>query len=218
MKINKSRIIEQFQQLLDQTETQELEAELDQSVGLTQVFTELAVLKTEVRTEARQYKSALDSLQALVDASAEQQQDWQQERQRHREELNTVSRQALQPVLLELLNVRDRLVAAVEACNKFRPGFFKRLFFKKELRVLKSFAKGQTLIVTRLDHLLEKQGVIPIDSIGDRFDPQLMRAAELIKDAKHENGVVISEITQGFYWNDKVLRLAEVVVNKLDEK
>ena len=218
MKYDKSSMIEQFQQLLNQAETEDSDENLDQPVGLTQVFTELAVLKTEVRTEARQFKSALESLQTLTDRLTKQQQDWDNERQRYREALDTASRQTLQPILLELLGIRDRQVAAVNAWDRFRPGFFKRMFVKKELRLLSSFAEGQALILTRFDHLLEKHGVKPIDTIGQRFDPMLMRAAELVVDRKRENGIVISEVTQGFFWNDDVLRLAEVVVNKLDEK
>jgi molecular chaperone GrpE len=213
---NKSRIIEQFKQLLDQTETVDSIDEPEKPVGLAQVFSELAVLKTEVRTEARQFKSALDTLQKLADASTEQQQGWETERQRYRKEVGMASAHALQPVLLELLSIRDRLVAAIDAWNAFRPGFFKRRFLKHELRLLKSIAEGQTMILARFDHLLSAQGVRPINSIGQAFDPVSMRAAERVTKPKQENGIVISEIAQGYYWNDEILRLAEVVVNKLD--
>jgi len=213
---NKSQIIEQFKQLLDQTETTDSIDEPEKPVGLAQVFSELAVLKTEVRTEARQFKSALDTLQQLADASTEQQQDWETERQRYRKEVSMTSAHALQPVLLELLSIRDRLVAAIDAWEAFRPGFFKRRFLKNELRLLKSIAEGQTMILNRFDQLLSAQGVRPINSIGQPFDPVSMRAAERVSERKQENGIVISEIAQGFYWNDDILRLAEVVVNKLD--
>lgn len=216
MEKNKSQIIEQFKQLLDQTETTDSIDASEQPIGLAQVFSELAVLKTEVRTEARQFKSALDTLQKLSDTSTEQQQDWETERQRYRKEVGVASAHALQPVLLELLSLRDRLVAAIDAWDAFRPGFFKRRFLKNELRLLKSIAEGQAMILNRFDQLLSAQGVRPINSIGQTFDPVSMRAVERVTKPKHENGIVISEIDQGFYWNDEILRLAEVVVNKLD--
>ena len=47
------------------------------------------------------------------------------------------------------------------------------------------------------------------------LDPHTMNAVEIDRDPKIDNGIVLEELRKGFLFEDQVLRIAEVKVNKL---
>lgn len=178
-------------------------------VGLAQLFAELAALKTEVRAEARQFKGVLEDFRGALASH-------HQERERHNEALRQAHRQALQPLLLELLELRDRQQAGLQALERLRPGFFKRLLFKRKRLLYQSIHGGHQLTLARFDQMLASHGVIPMQTEGRPFDPALMRVAEVVQRKHLDSGVVTAELRRGYLWHGQVLRLAEVEVNQLE--
>lgn len=72
---------------------------------------------------------------------------------------------------------------------------------------------GIKMIYEQFQEVLKNQGVTKIDSDGKDFDPNLMEAIE--KDNEESQGkkaVVRSVIKEGYSFNDKVIRPAQVVV------
>ncbi len=179
----------------------------DPQAGLAQLFAELAALKTEVRAEARQFKNALADFGRVLESH-------ERERERHAQALTKAGEETLKPVLLELLDLRDRQQAGLKALEKLRPGFFKRLLFKRKRQLYESVHAGQSLTLARFDQMLASHGIQPVAAEGRPFDPNLMRVAEVVHLKKLEDGIVVSQLRQGYLWHGKVLRLAEVKVNK----
>ncbi|HHJ38842.1 MAG: hypothetical protein AXA67_00310 [Methylothermaceae bacteria B42] len=177
-------------------------------VGLAQLFAELAALKTEVRTEARQFKSALENFTSVLESH-------EREREEYAKALKKAGEETLKPVLLELVDLRDRQAAGLKALEKLRPGFIKRLLFKRKRQLYESIYAGQSLTLDRFDQMLTSHGIQPVAAEGRPFDPNLMRVAEVVHRKKLEDGIVVSELRRGYLWHGKVLRLAEVKVNKL---
>ena len=74
-----------------------------------------------------------------------------------------------------------------------------------------SLRQGVELTNRELTRLLEAEGVTPIETAGQEFDPEWHEAISLIP-AEAESGVVISEVETGYKLGDKLLRPAKVVV------
>jgi len=60
--------------------------------------------------------------------------------------------------------------------------------------------------------LLKKEGVVPIDALGARFDPRLHEAVQVMDVPGFESDVVLEEMQKGYMYNDRLLRPALVKV------
>jgi molecular chaperone GrpE len=77
-----------------------------------------------------------------------------------------------------------------------------------------SYRKGVELIHTKLQDLLRKQGVRPIDALGVDFDPNLHEAVLWESSPDHREGEVIGEVRRGYTLGDRLLRPSLVKVAK----
>jgi molecular chaperone GrpE len=112
-----------------------------------------------------------------------------------REELRRISNEAL---LLKLLPVVDD---------------FERAFQKIPQEWAASpWVSGISMILRKLQALLESQGVVPIQAAGQPFNPQQHEAVLLEETAEHPDGTVIAEIQRGYRLGERVLRPAQVKV------
>lgn len=89
-------------------------ADGDARADLYQLFVELAGLRSEVRTESRLVKEALDQSKATVEPLRSGMASLERSLKRAEAELETQERRLLKPLLLGLLEVRDRLEAGLE--------------------------------------------------------------------------------------------------------
>ena len=60
---------------------------------------------------------------------------------------------------------------------------------------------------------MEDQGIVPFDSVGQDFNPELHEALMSEESEKGEN-VILREFEKGYKYSDKILRHAKVVVSK----
>ena len=214
---DKESLLEQFRTYLDAVE-EEVEPDSISSadaptVDLYTLFVELAALKNEVRIESRQLKTALDQFRGLVEPLQTGYTALQDGIESARRERQEVVRKSLQPLLLDLLELRDRMLAAsVDAAERKMSGLTQRLF-RKEWEILDLWREGQSMTVRRLDQILASQGVTPLALMGCVLDPHVARAVQVEHRAGVENGIILAEVRQGFLWNGVLLRTAEVVVN-----
>ena len=77
----------------------------------------------------------------------------------------------------------------------------------------RSILEGIELIVAKLDKTLEDQGIVPFDSVGQDFDPELHEALMSEKSDKGDN-IILKEFEKGYKYNEKILRHSKVVVSK----
>jgi molecular chaperone GrpE len=80
--------------------------------------------------------------------------------------------------------------------------------------VLAGWLEGQGLIRDRLLAALEAQGVTPIPTVGERFDPYQHVVVATTTKGQTEPGTIVVEERRGYRTADAVLRFAEVVVYK----
>lgn len=234
------------QPLIDNCETQQTD--------LFSLYSELTALRTEIKLESRQFKVTLDLLKSVVDTHQTQRES---EIQLYRKEQTTQRREIIRALLLDFLEIRDRLEGARNFFDKYqtiaeecallarhceREIFPSRWgwknFFQKEAEtattVQKSTAdtglqknlnklrnglwklsEGQAITLRRLDQTLNRYRVQPLEVLNKTLDPHTMRVVEVDQQPNLAEGIVTEEIRKGFLWEDEVLRLAEVKVNKL---
>lgn len=72
-----------------------------------------------------------------------------------------------------------------------------------------SWAEGARMSYDKLKSALEAEGIKPIDSIGQPFDPRYHQA---IMRQPGEEGIVLEEVQKGYTLNDRVIRPSMVVV------
>jgi molecular chaperone GrpE len=192
-----------------------------ESTDLYAVFVELAGLRSELRTESRLVKDALDQFRGVFDLLRTSQAAMQQELDRARSDSRDRERAALRPLLLDVIDLRDRLLAALKLVAVAPPGRFGRLFRRGAPAGAPGGApggaawqEGLRMIVRRLDQALLDRGIVAMPLAGAPFDPRGARVVGTAPDSSVAEGTVIEEVRTGFLWDGQVLRTAEVIVSK----
>lgn len=206
----KERLIEEFSALLDACEPGDEE---DKPVDLHTLLAEMAALKNEIRLESRQFKSMLDEMRNFADVLREQNERLNRDLDIAREQAAAGRQKAERALLLEMLDLRDRLQAGKDAGAAHRPSLMARLL-PGEVRFADSLVQGLALTLQRVDDALISHRVRPLDVLGLSLDPHLMRAVGVETVTDKPDGVVLREARRGFLYGGELLRAAEVVVNK----
>jgi molecular chaperone GrpE len=148
---------------------------------------EFAVLAEELevtRLERDQYLDALRRLKAEFENSRKRQE---------RERARTLS-MASERLVQELLPVLDNLDRALEAGGDIR--------------------EGVQATREQLAAVLAEEGLLPVASDGQPFDPNVHDAVMGQPSEEHEDGTIIQTFQRGYLLNGKPIRPAKVVVAK----
>ena len=101
-------------------------------------------------------------------------------------------------LISNLLTVLDNLERALESSKN-----------EKDTKAIK---EGINNTLKEFRNILNKEGVKPMQSIGQRFDPYKHEAVMKIETDKHSEDMVTEEFLKGYYIKSKVLRPAMVKV------
>ena len=219
----KERLRQRFAAYLDGLDEQELEAIAgtakapNEASDLASVFVELAALRIEVRTQSRLLKEALDQFRSVFDTLQISHAAMDQELKRARAETQEKHRELLKPLLLDVIDVRDRLHAAIKSSGA-RMRWYEGLFPGVLQDARASEREGIGMIVRRLERMLAERRVVPTETVGRAFDPRIATAVATVVRPGAADGQVVEELRPGFLWNDDLLRPAEVIVAKRDGK
>ena len=105
----------------------------------------------------------------------------------------------LESFMKDLLSVIDNL--------------FRNLDYKTQENTIP--ADGYELILRELENVLGKNGIVLLDPLGDEFDPKLHEAISTSNDKDKGNNIILSVTQKGCTLNDRLIRPALVVVNKI---
>jgi molecular chaperone GrpE len=210
----KQALIDRFRGYLDMVEDgEEPPDDPGETADLFSVLVEMAALRSEVRTESRLVKEALEQFRGVFDSLQASQATLQRELDRARTETQDQAQSALRPLLLDVIDLRDRLVAALTLSAAARPRWRVRLW-RRDRSGVAAWQEGLRMTLRRLDQVLLDRRVIATQLAGLPFDPRLARAIGTAADSSVAEGTVIKEDRAGFLWDDQVLRTAEVIVSK----
>ena len=107
--------------------------------------------------------------------------------------------QAVMDLLLEILHIADD---------------FDRALALESNDSASAYRKGVELIHAKLNELLRKRGVQPMDVLGRDFDPNVHQAVSYEATPGARDGEVIGELQRGYMRNGRLLRPAMVKVAK----
>ena len=122
--------------------------------------------------------------------------DFENYRRRVERERSTATRAGKREVLLPLLDVLDGFERALTHMND----------------APRSVAQGLQALHRQLLGVLETQGVTPLKSLGETFNPEVHDAVGSVESEEVESGAVAEELQRGYRWGDDVLRPARVRV------
>src|SRR6266536_2184165 len=143
---------------------------------------EVERLKEELRREHDLY------LRALA--------DYDNYRRRVERDRSAAARSGKRELILQLLDVLDGFDRALQHLDD----------------APESVSEGLQLLQRKLLSVLEAQGVTPLQSLGETFNPELHDAIGTVKSEDIEPGTVAEEMQRGYRWGDDVLRPARVRV------
>jgi molecular chaperone GrpE len=148
---------------------------------------EATVLSRELEATRRERDQYLDALQRLKA-------EFENSRKRQERERIRVLSMASERLVQELLPVLDNLDRALEAGGDIR--------------------EGVQATRDQLAEVLGDEGLLPVASDGQPFDPNVHEAVMGQVSEEHEEGTIIQTFQRGYLLNGKPIRTAKVVVAK----
>ena len=118
-------------------------------------------------------------------------------KKRNAKERSELLRYSGEHIVQDLLDVVDNLQRAVQ---------------HSETASAEEILKGVKMIADEFVSVLERQGVVAKDAVGQVFDPKEHEALASVPTPDHPAGVVIEQLKKAYYMRDKLLRPAQVVV------
>jgi len=210
----KQALLSRFRAYLDTAEgEQEPPDDPEEITDLYSVLVEVAGLRSEVRTESRLVKEALEQFRGVFETLQASHATVQKELDRARTEARDQGGAALRPLLLDVIDLRDRLTAALRVAAAVRPSWTDRLL-RRHVSGGEAWQEGLRMTLRRLDQILLDRRVVAVPLVGRPFDPRLARVVATSPDSAVPEGSVVEEVRAGFLWDDQVLRIAEVIVSK----
>ena len=122
--------------------------------------------------------------------------DFKNYRRRIERDGNKLAEDGKREIILPLLDIIDDMEKA----------------FKWTSDAEQPVVKGVRIIHQKLLALLETHGVLPFESAGTLFNPDLHEAVAMTEHEDCEPGTVVDELRRGYLWNNSLLRPAQVRV------
>ncbi len=76
-----------------------------------------------------------------------------------------------------------------------------------------SLQQGLRMVQWQLNELLKTEGLTPVATVGEQFDPRIHEAIESVPSPDHPEGMVVEEVRKGYLLGGDMLRPARVKVS-----
>jgi molecular chaperone GrpE len=136
---------------------------------------------------------------ALKDRQLRLQADFDNFRKRTLRDREDMARRAAERILKELLPVADHFELGLQAARKHH--------------VKHAVLDGLDGVLKQLQSVLEKSGVVPIETKGQTFDPHNHECVAQIPSEEHPENMIIEETRKGYRLGTFVLRASQVIVS-----
>jgi len=149
---------------------------------------------------------ANEEIARQADAVQRGQADLANARRRHDEERLNIQQQANSRLLVQLLPIVDELDLAVNHLEGNGS--------TGDDSLSESWIQGVRLIQRKLAGFLQSQGVVRIEALGEPFNPEVHEAVGMTQVSDADSGCVVEVVRQGYRLHDRVVQVAQVVVNQ----
>ena len=172
-----------------------IEEAFEQEVEPDKLAADIALLQEELeRLKTDAEESHNRNLRALA--------DFDNFRKRQREETVRRADLAREEIILKLLPILDNFERALTAAE--------------EQHSYDSLVAGVSLTLRQVREMLAREGVEPIEAIGQEFNPELHEAMMRVETDEYADNTVVDELEKGYVINGKVLRPSRVRVAMSD--
>ena len=152
--------------------------------------------KNDEEKKAEQAEQAVsEAMAALNDKYLRLCAEYDNFRRRSQKEKDSLYGDVKADTLLKFLPVYDNLVRALNTPTQDE-----------------AFRKGVEMTMNQFNTTMEKLGVTKIDSLGEKFDPDLHNAVMHVEDEEKGENEIVEVFQEGFRLGDKVIRFAMVKV------
>jgi len=156
--------------------------------------------KSEKKVKETKLDEVENKIQELTDLLQRTQANFENYRKQQEKRIQEIQNQANKNLISQLLPLLDNFELALQ--NK---------------ETSKDFLRGIELIYSQLFTVLENQGLKPINTQNQIFNPYLHEALIKINSEKPEN-TIIEELQKGFTLNDQIIRHAKVKISSGNQK
>ena len=160
-----------------------------EEIEIVEDQTELELLKKELELKDQEIQNYINGLKRL-------QADFENYIKRSEKDKIEFSKYASVELIIKLLEIIDDFERAIET-------------IKNDENV-----KGLEMIFNQLKRTLEEEGVRPIISLGEKFDPSKHEVVSHLESNEHEEDVVMQEFQKGYWFKDKIARPSKVIISK----
>ncbi len=164
-----------------------------------------------------------------VEANSTEEENEESEEERLQEEVRTLKEDKIR-VLAEMENLRKRFDREKIDSIKYGSVSFARDILspgdnleralsainqeEDHPQSIKNLIEGLKMVQKELSSALEKNGISKINSMNEKFDPNLHQAMMEVERDDLDEGIVVQEIQTGYMMHDRLLRPAIVGVSK----
>ncbi len=126
--------------------------------------------------------------------------EFENQRKRSQKEKEEFVKYANEKIIIELIDIMESLERGLENAKESS---------NKEKLIL-----GVELIYKQFKNVLDKNGLVPIKALGEKFDPYKHEAMMQTPSDDDEEGTILEEFARGYMLNNKVIRYSKVRVSK----
>jgi len=155
----------------------------------------------DMKDDGRKFKELMEEKEKYLNSLLRVRADFENYKKRSEQENSRYKSYVMDAMLKKLIDHYDDLVRALNLL--------------KTLENMDGIKNGFELIIKNFEKLLAEEGVKPMNSEGEKFDPYKHEAIiiEEDRDDLPEN-TILEEITKGYYIKEKILRPAKVKISK----
>ncbi len=157
-------------------------------------------LMDEIEGLKQELAQVKEENKALVTKCQRAQADFQNLKRRSENEKEEIVKFALEEFLIKLLPVVDNLERAIRATEADAD--------------VSNLTEGLNLVYRQLCDVLQREGLSPIEAVGNPFDPFQHEAMASEETDEFPDGTIIEELQRGYEFRGKVIRYTLVKVAK----
>ncbi len=189
---------EKYKNLVETAEKYEiLVKKLDQVVSKkTKLEREIEYLKDD----GRKLKELEEKTEKYLNSLVRTQADFDNYKKANQRENERYRARVKEDMMKKLLKHYEDLLRAFNVLDLIKKG--------------ESVKKGFKMIVENFEKFLEVEGVKPMRSEGEKFDPYKHEALMVEENEKFPENTIIEELNKGYYLNNKILKPAGVKISK----